>query len=159
MFWDKEGLGHNGEWLPDGGHIVMFVDGSHKHIPATQWQSFLDEQARLRAQRSDQAKQAVPVLAAKVRLPSGKIVEEYDAPFTLSCRTSASGSGTSSGPRLTRESLRWWSLPELGLGAANDGEVNISLKLGDWQSDNVRADLRAGKLVPQAIILQLKALP
>jgi hypothetical protein len=56
LFWDKEGLGHNGQRLSDGGHIVMFVSGFSKHIPATQWQSFLDEQASLRAQRSDQGK-------------------------------------------------------------------------------------------------------
>jgi hypothetical protein len=156
LFWDKEGLGHFGQRLWDGGHIVMFVSGFSKHIPATGWQSFLDEQASLRAHRSGQAKLAVPVLVAKVRLPSGEIVEEYDAPFTLSYRT-ASGYGSGSGPRLTRESLRWWSPSELPLGT-KEGEVNISLKLGDWQSDPVRADLRGGKFVPETIILQLKPL-
>ena len=60
---------------------------------------------------------------------------------------------------MTRESLRWWSLPELGLGAAKDGEVNMSLRLGDWQSDYVRADLKGGKMVPQTIIFQLKPPP
>jgi hypothetical protein len=52
LFWDKEGLGHNGQRLSDGGHIVMFVSGSSEHIPAPKWQPFLDEQAHLRAQRS-----------------------------------------------------------------------------------------------------------
>jgi hypothetical protein len=157
LFWDKEGLDHFGGRLAEGGHIVMFVSGSREHIPATKWQSFLDEQARLRAQRSDQAKRGVPVLAAKVRLPSGKIVEEYDAPFTLSCRT-PNGFGESSGPSLSRESLRWWSLGELS-GDEKEGEVSISLKLGDWRSDPVRAELRSGKFVPQTIILQLKPVP
>jgi hypothetical protein len=157
LFWDKEGLGHNGQRLSDGGHIVMFVSGFSEHIPAAKWQSFLDEQAHLRTQRSKQAKQAMPALAVKVRLPSGEIVEEYDAPFTLSYRT-ANGSGASSGTRLTRESLRWWSLAELSLGDVNEGEVNISLKLGDWHSDPVRARLQGGKFVPQSMTLQLKRL-
>ncbi|MAG93064.1 MAG: hypothetical protein CMJ48_04875 [Planctomycetaceae bacterium] len=51
LFWDDEGLGHNGERLSDGGHVVMFVGGSSKHIPATQWDAFLAEQEILFAKR------------------------------------------------------------------------------------------------------------
>jgi hypothetical protein len=52
LFWDKVGLGHNGERLSCGGHIVMFLDGRRPHIPEVDWQTFLDEQERLLAQRA-----------------------------------------------------------------------------------------------------------
>lgn len=41
LFWDKEGLGHNGERLAGGGHIVMFVSGFSEYIPAAKWKDFL----------------------------------------------------------------------------------------------------------------------
>lgn len=50
LFWDKEGLGHNGQRLPAGGHIVTFVGGSKVYIPAARWQAFLAEQELLLAQ-------------------------------------------------------------------------------------------------------------
>jgi hypothetical protein len=51
IFWDKEGLGHNGERLSDGGHIVMFVSGFSKYIPAEEWGELLVTQSALRAAR------------------------------------------------------------------------------------------------------------
>jgi len=47
LFWDKIGLDHNGGTIPEGGHIVMFVDGIPKHIPETEWATFLDGQRKL----------------------------------------------------------------------------------------------------------------
>ena len=47
LFWDKEGLGHNGERLTGGGHIVMFVDGFTKHIIAEDWEQFRGDQRLL----------------------------------------------------------------------------------------------------------------
>ena len=49
LFWDKAGLGHNGERLYDGGHFVGFVSGMIEYVPGLEWESFLVEQARLRA--------------------------------------------------------------------------------------------------------------
>ena len=49
LFWDKVGLGHNGEQLRDGGHWVCFVGSEIEHIPEAQWEAFLAEQVRLRA--------------------------------------------------------------------------------------------------------------
>jgi hypothetical protein len=48
LFWDKVGLGHNGQRL-SGGHEVWFVRGNSEYIPGDQWEQFLDEQAKLRA--------------------------------------------------------------------------------------------------------------
>jgi hypothetical protein len=46
LFWDKVGLGHNGEQLPEGGHYVCFNSGI-KYIRGADWQAFLAEQAKL----------------------------------------------------------------------------------------------------------------
>jgi hypothetical protein len=51
VVWDKVGLDHNGGRLPDGGHEVCFVDGHTTTISALKWQSFLEEQERLLAER------------------------------------------------------------------------------------------------------------
>lgn len=50
LFWDKVGLGHNGERLSGGGHFVCFVSGpgSIEYIPGERWDKFLSEQKRLR---------------------------------------------------------------------------------------------------------------
>ena len=50
LFWDKAGLGHNGERLAGGGHIVHFVCGvTTEHITGDRWNEFLTEQEKLRA--------------------------------------------------------------------------------------------------------------
>jgi hypothetical protein len=49
LFWDKVGLGHNGERLPNGMRQVCFVNGMVKNIPGEEWEQFLAEQERLRA--------------------------------------------------------------------------------------------------------------
>lgn len=62
LFWDKEGLGHNGERLSGGGHIVTFVYGNRDHIPAAEWDAFLAEQQKLLAteKREQLHKSSVP---------------------------------------------------------------------------------------------------
>jgi len=47
MVWDKYGLGHNGEKLEDGGHEVVFVDGSTGIFSGSRWDDFLAEQRKL----------------------------------------------------------------------------------------------------------------
>ena len=49
VFWDKAGLGHNGERLSEGGHFVCLVGGSVEYVPGDRWEGFLAEQERLRA--------------------------------------------------------------------------------------------------------------
>jgi hypothetical protein len=55
LFWDKAGLGHNGQRLSGGGHIVMFVDGQRRHILASEWQDFVTEQQVLLAKTTRRA--------------------------------------------------------------------------------------------------------
>jgi hypothetical protein len=52
LFWDKAGLGHNGERLPAGGHIVVFLYGRREHIAGKEWSKFLEEQQKLLADRT-----------------------------------------------------------------------------------------------------------
>lgn len=61
LFWDKIGLGHNGQRLSDGGHSVVFIGGDTEHIPGDRWQTFLDEQEKLHARRT---RAAAPLKAA-----------------------------------------------------------------------------------------------
>jgi len=49
LFWDKAGLGHNGERLSGGGHFVCLVGGSIEYVAGAGWEELLAEQARLRA--------------------------------------------------------------------------------------------------------------
>jgi hypothetical protein len=51
MFWDKAGLGHNGERLSDGGHTVFFVDLRSEYVSGSRWPLFLEEQQRLIASK------------------------------------------------------------------------------------------------------------
>jgi hypothetical protein len=48
LFWDKAGLGHNGERLSGGGHFICRVGGRVEYVPGEQWEVFLAEQQRLR---------------------------------------------------------------------------------------------------------------
>lgn len=53
IFWDKIGLGHDGQRLSRPGHTVLFVGGDRRFIPQSDWQAFLSEQARLLQQRTN----------------------------------------------------------------------------------------------------------
>ena len=48
LFWDKIGLGHNGERLPKGDHTVFFVNGIHEYISGDEWEAFIADQEKLR---------------------------------------------------------------------------------------------------------------
>jgi hypothetical protein len=55
LFWDKVGLGHNGERLSAGGHWVHFISGTSEYIAEDQWPAFLDKQKKLLAERRSKA--------------------------------------------------------------------------------------------------------
>ena len=52
LFWDKVGLGHNGERFSDGGRTVWFVRFHSEYIPGAEWEAFLEEQEVLLAARN-----------------------------------------------------------------------------------------------------------
>jgi hypothetical protein len=47
LFWDKEGLNHNGGRLSGGGHVVIFMHCRNEHINAKDWPDFLSRQEEL----------------------------------------------------------------------------------------------------------------
>jgi hypothetical protein len=63
IFWDKVGLGHNGQRLPKGGHNVMLVGGFPKYITEEEWPAFEAEQGTLLLERNKNTKQPSPTNA------------------------------------------------------------------------------------------------
>ena len=41
LFWDKAGLGHNGERLRGGGHVVWFRVLEDRHVEESEWPEFV----------------------------------------------------------------------------------------------------------------------
>jgi hypothetical protein len=56
LLWDKAGLGHFGERLPDGGHTVLFVGLGYDYVEGARWEAFLQEQQKLLADRAAKKK-------------------------------------------------------------------------------------------------------
>ena len=151
IVWDKVGLGHDGQRLEQGGHSVFRL-GYHEEIVAeAEWPQFLKEQEQLLAVRSDLAKRGIPALTARIRLPTGQIVDHFDGSFTLSERFSngffSSGTGQSSGDRFDTSSMRWWRLI--------DGTTEYTLTLNDWTSVPVVVKVAGGKASPDAIVFEM----
>jgi hypothetical protein len=51
LFWDKAGLGHNGERIKDGGRSIVRIGVGRDHVSAEAWPAFLEYQERLAAAR------------------------------------------------------------------------------------------------------------
>ncbi len=160
LFWDKAGLDHNGRRLPKGGHMVMFLHGG-EYIPGNEWPKFLKEQESLLAARGRAQTDAIPILSAKIRLPSGEIVDHYNGSYTLthsSKHETGSGSGRSGpGPKLPPEGLVWWQLSEFGMGGVEKGTVTFTLSLDRWTSKPVEIQVSDGKVSPNSIIFEMMA--
>jgi hypothetical protein len=46
LVWDKIGLGHNSEYLPEGGHSVVFMSAHTQVIREADWPRFIAEQKK-----------------------------------------------------------------------------------------------------------------
>jgi hypothetical protein len=150
LVWDKVGLGHNGERLPNGGHSVWRVSPGEEVIPGSEWPKFLEEQERLMATRTEAAKKGLPALTAKVRLPSGEIVDHYDAPYTLAESWSGEFAGSIGGAPLDKSQLLWRHMQR-------DGTLTLSLSLNGWKSKPVMVQVSQGKAVPDAMVFEMQA--
>lgn len=49
VLWDKFGLGHNGQRIKQGGHEVLFADGSISVLSGNRWDEFIEQQRQLLA--------------------------------------------------------------------------------------------------------------
>jgi hypothetical protein len=111
ILWDKVGLGHNGERHGDGGREVLFVGGERRWIARADWAAFMQEQEELLANRDELSKTAGNVLVAKVKLPTGEVVDRFDSPYEIEEHHVSEGLTVDgrcrSGPRLTPRCLQW----------------------------------------------------
>jgi hypothetical protein len=145
LVWDKIGLGHNGQRLPEGGHSVLFIQGNEEVIPGPEWPQFLKQQEELMAARTENAIKGMPALTAKIRLPSGEIVDHYDGSFVLRAFNS-----TVSGNGLMKSNLIWNTV------GASEGKHEISLEINQWHAEPIEVEIKDGKATPQEIIFELK---
>jgi hypothetical protein len=155
LVWDKVGLGHDGGRLPHGGHSVLRRDCREEVIPASEWPRFLEEQERLMAARTEAAKKGYPPLMAKVRLPSGEIVEHYDAAYVLDTNSCGHGYGPSSsstnGAKLTASVLH--------LQKTTDGTYTYRLRFNGWVSKPVKVEVSEGIPAPAFVIFEMEPDP
>lgn len=154
LFWSKAGLGHFGNRLPAGSHLVHFVGGDTQYVTGDKWDEFLAQQAELFAAREPAAKEARPWLQAQVRLPDGRLVVEYDAPYTIS-HSLVKASGSSSGEKLVPSVLRWWTAANLGAGGLRHGQVTMSLRLNGSDSRPVIIEIIDGQPTRDSFVFDL----
>lgn len=125
----------------------------HVSVPAAEWQAFLQEQQDLLARRTEKAKQGLPALTAKIRLPSGEVVDQYDGSYRLrEARLPASGGSPSNdalGSTLNASVLRWRTLPV-------DGTYTFELWLNYWKSPPVQVQVSQGVAVPDVILVEMQ---
>jgi hypothetical protein len=150
LVWDKVGLDHNGGQHSDGGHSVWFR-GHEEYIRGPDWPEFLRRQRELMAARTDAAIQGRPALSAKVRLPSGEVVDLFDAPYTLFVnRSDAFASGmTSAAEALSPDKLRWHRLD------GGDYTLTLRLTLNGWQTPEIKVEVSNGHAAPDEIIFEM----
>jgi hypothetical protein len=151
IVWDKIGLGHNGERLSNGGHFVWFLELGQKVVSESEWPQFLKDQEQLLAARTETVKRGLPALAAKVRLPTGELVDHYDAPYELDETSSGSsrGSSHSSGRVLKPSVLQWWKF-------YSAGTVAMELRFNGWTSQPVKVQISQGVATPNSVVFDMR---
>ena len=145
ILWDKVGLGHNGQKLPRGGHSVLRLLGDEEVIPESEWPAFLEMQEQLMAARTEAAKKALPALTATIRLPSGEVVDHYNAAYTLD---GGRGPERSRGPKLDASALRWYR--------PLDGTYTFVLSFNGWESKPVDVRVSEGKATPAFFVFEMQ---
>jgi len=146
VIWDKVGLGHNGQRLPNGGHEVFFLSNHSSIISAAEWPLFLKNQEALLAARTEREINGVAALSAKIRLPSGKVVDHYDGPYQFN-RSGSGWSSSGSGSILSSGALHWYRL--------DDGIFTFQLTLGNWISKELEVKASGGIATPNEIIFNM----
>jgi hypothetical protein len=159
IFWDKVGLGHNGQRLRDGGHSVVFVGGEFAVISAQEWPQFLEEQEKLLASRDEIAIKGKPILIANIRFPSGELTDHFDGAWQLdesfqSFNGTDSGHGMRAGPSLSPLVLRWHR------GSLQDGTITfvLSIPQKEWRSKPVTVKVVDGQASPRSIAFEMASM-
>ena len=165
LAWEKEPSG------PDGARTVVSVGNVVLDaIPASEWPAFLAEQQRLLSQRDELAKTGLPLLTAKLRLPSGEVVDRYNGGYSIShvfkpLRQAADdrsnavnititgGSGSYSGVSLTPQSLRFYRNDNL---LQQEGYYTLTLSVGNMWSKPVEVEYRRNGCTPKSILFEMQ---
>jgi hypothetical protein len=156
--WDKiPGLGPNGERLEKQSRTVVYVGGSTEDIDEGEWPAFLAKQEKLMACRDEHARQGTPILTAKIRFPSGEVVNHYQGAFELdehwqnSSLVSANWKGTKPG-------LHWYRNGVNKL-VGEDGaicQMTLTLPVERLRSKPVSVKFRKGNVEPSTIVFQME---
>jgi hypothetical protein len=158
IIWDKAGLGHNCERVAGGVHEVCYLGGFTDRIPDEQWAAFLARQADLLSKRSPRAVACLPVLVAKIELPDGTLVSQYDGECTLrSAYTQGtqfplSGGGPKLFSELSPQDLIWYRVPVDYMFKT----VTFTLETGDLVSDPVSVAFGQDTANPSSIVFRMR---
>ena len=156
LLWDKEGLGHFGQRSLKRSHCVILCDGTPQTIEDQDWESFLERQKALMANRDDAARSGGPILVGKIHLPSGETVDNFNGSWQLEWwkgnATANSSGATSSGPRLQPSTLWWFK------GRLEEGTTTYVLSFPDYRlrSRPVRVKVTNGKVSAQEVIFYME---
>ena len=138
----------------NGVHEVLFINGIRRFIPADEWISFLQRQRILMSCRTPAAIKCRPLVTAKVRLPSGVLVNDFDAAWSINQRLECPGSSESQsygGSKLLPTSLKFYSY------CPGKGTLSLLLQLGSWTSQTVTVDVASiGQAKPVEVIFNMK---
>jgi hypothetical protein len=153
ILWCKQPLGHNGQRNSTGAREVLFVGDDIKWISGVEWPSFVAEQKKLLAQRSDRERGGVPLVSAEIRLPNSTIVTNQIGPYTLTEQTEGvdrTGSGSSSGSGMSPHDLKWWKPP------IQSGSVTRTLSFDALTSELVTVNFKNGVPDRTNVVFQMK---
>lgn len=151
IMWDKVGLGHAGQRLPQGGHSILRLNYEEEVISEADWPQFLNEQKLLLATRTEAAKKGIPALVARARLPNGKIVDHYDAPYRLE-EVNRDPSFSNSGDTLDKSVLQRWTL-------SGSGTMTLTLSFNNWISKPVTVRVSRGRATPNTVLFEMQTQP
>jgi hypothetical protein len=157
ILWDKVGLGHFGERHIDGSREVLFLGGERRIISRAEWPAFLQEQERLLARRDEASKRGGPVLVAKVKLPTGELVDRIEAPYRID-EDDVHEHGSSHGSRRSESALEPSNLQWTGkdLGQTKGVKTLVLILPGQHlRSKPVKVHVENGRANPSAIVFEM----
>lgn len=154
IVWDKVGLGHNGQRLEHGGHFIIRADGRQDFVSGEGWSNFSQEQQELLAHRNIKAFQGLPELTARIVLPGGKVLTNFDGQYELQeSASTATFSLTGGSERGNHLDLKWYRIYPEG-----DGQMTWSLVLPDekLRSKPVTFITTNGQAIPDSITFEME---
>jgi hypothetical protein len=153
LLWCKEALGHNGQRTPDGGRQVVHVGGMVDWVSGAEWNTFLAEQETLRRNRSERARNGLPLVSAAVELPDGSRVDSINESYSLvsiSHGPDSSGRGAGSGSSFHASSLDWFHPP------LRNGTVTRTLSFAAMKAPPVTVTFVDGKPDLEQVVFKLQ---